>query len=61
MIDYTLSGETEWETVSIAVPVEGRAGTIRLFLPAGKAERVEVRSIRVEGADGARKEWRFGE
>lgn len=61
VVDYALSDGAEWETVSVAVPVEGRAGTLRLFLPAGKGDSVEIRSILVEGSDGARKEWRFGE
>lgn len=60
VMDYTLSGGAEWESVRLDLPVEGRAGTIRLYLPARQGGSVEIRSIRIEGAEGKSKEWRFG-
>lgn len=60
VVDYTLSGG-EWETVSVDLPVKGRAGIVRFYLPAAGGSTVGVRSIQVEGKDGKAKTWRFGE
>lgn len=61
VLDYTLSASDGWQEISLDLPVEGRAGTIRLYLPAAKGEMVAIRSYRIEGSDGSVKEWRFGE
>lgn len=61
VLDYTLSASDDWQEISLDLPVEGRAGTIRLYLPAAKGEMVAIRSYRIEGSDGSVKEWRFGE
>ena len=61
VLDYTLSASDGWQEISLDLPVEGRAGTIRLYLPSTKGEMVAIRSYRIEGSDGSVKEWRFGE
>ena len=61
VLDYTLSASDDWQEISLDLPVEGRAGTIRLYLPAAKGKMVAIRSYRIEGSDGSVKEWRFGE
>jgi arylsulfatase A-like enzyme len=61
VVDYTLSGSPDWQEISLDLPVEGTAGTIRLYLPAAKGKTVAIRSYRIEGRDGRAKEWRFGE
>ena len=61
VLDYTLSASDDWQEVSLDLPVEGRAGTIRLYLPSTKGKMVAIRSYRIEGSDGSVKEWRFGE
>ncbi len=61
VLDYTLSASDGWQEISLDLPVEGRAGTIRLYLPAAKGKMVAIRSYRIEGSDGSVKEWRFGE
>jgi arylsulfatase A-like enzyme len=61
VLDYTLSASDDWQEISLGLPVEGRAGTIRLYLPSTKGKMVAIRSYRIEGSDGSVKEWRFGE
>ncbi len=61
VLDYTLSASDDWQEISLDLPVEGRAGTIRLYLPSTKGKVVAIRSYRIEGSDGSVKEWRFGE
>jgi arylsulfatase A-like enzyme len=61
VLDYTLSASDGWQEISLDLPVEGRAGTIRLYLPSTKGKMVAIRSYRIEGSDGSVKEWRFGE
>ena len=61
VLDYTLSASDDWQEISLDLPVEGRAGTIRLYLPSTKGKMVAIRSYRIEGSDGSVKEWRFGE
>jgi hypothetical protein len=61
VLDYTLSASEDWQEISLDLPVEGRAGTIRLYLPAAKGQMVAIRGYRIEGSDGSVKEWRFGE
>jgi arylsulfatase A-like enzyme len=61
VLDYTLSASDGWQEISLDLPVEGRAGTIRLYLPSTKGKMVAIRSYRIEGSDGSVKKWRFGE
>ncbi|MEM9018465.1 MAG: sulfatase-like hydrolase/transferase, partial [Verrucomicrobiota bacterium] len=58
IVEYTLSDGEAWQTVSVSLPIQGKPGIIRLYLPKG-SETVEFESIRYEGAKGESKEWDF--
>jgi len=60
-VSYELPAGGEWRDVSLTLPVEGRAATVRIYLPAAEGAPVEIRSIDFTGADGGSKSWRFDE
>ncbi|MEO2014310.1 MAG: sulfatase [Fuerstiella sp.] len=58
VITYNLPKGTTWQDVTVHLPIEGKAGVIRLFLPAEKTA-VEVRSIQFLDKRGREKTWDF--
>ncbi len=58
IVDYTLSGGEEWETVTIELPVDGRTATVRIYLPEG-AKRTDFQLIRFQSESGVSKSWKF--
>lgn len=56
-IVFDLPAGTDWQEVTVPVPVEGRSHLVRLHLPAGKA--LEIESIRWEAKDEKAVEWKF--
>jgi arylsulfatase A-like enzyme len=56
-VTYKISAGKDWQDVTIQLPIDGKAGTIRLFLPADKAP-VEIQSIHFSGK-GLEKSWDF--
>ena len=57
---YDLSAGKEWQDVTVQIPVQGKTGIIRLFLPAAESP-VEVRSIQFLDKNGRKKYWDFAE
>ncbi|MGB1128452.1 MAG: sulfatase [Haloferula sp.] len=58
-IAFDLPAGTEWQEVTVPVPVEGRSHLVRLHLPGAKA--LEVQSIRWEAKGEKAVEWQFSE
>lgn len=59
VVEYTVAGGSEWETVEVAIPAKGVTGIIRMFLPGG--EVTEFQMIEFSAANGKGKAWEFGE
>ena len=59
VVTYDLPKGTTWQDVTVPLPIEGKAGIIRLFLPAESAA-VEVQSIQFLDKRGREKSWDFG-
>jgi hypothetical protein len=60
-VEFKLNGGKDWEAVTVDLPIEGRPGIVRLYLPADQSP-VEVESIRFLSA-GTKKvirDWNFG-
>ena len=60
VVTYDLPAGTKWQNVTVQLPIQGKAGVIRLYLPAEKAA-VEVQSIRFLNKEGRKKSWDFAE
>ena len=58
-IVFDLPAGTDWQEVTVEVPVEGRSDLVRLHLPGGKA--LEVQSIRWEAESEKAVGWDFSE
>jgi arylsulfatase A-like enzyme len=58
VVTYNLPAGTVWQEVVIQLPIEGRAGVIRLYLPA-ESTAVEVQSIQFLDRNGREKSWDF--
>lgn len=57
-MNYTLPTGQEWQEITVNLPIQGQAGTIRLYLPAEKSP-VELQSIRLTDKNGHTKSWNF--
>lgn len=55
---FDIPGGNTWETVSVAVPVMGTAGTVRLYLPATADAPVDLQRIRFSNGSTSR-DWNF--
>ncbi|MCP4784917.1 MAG: sulfatase [Fuerstiella sp.] len=58
VVNYNLPKGTTWQDITVLLPIEGKAGVIRLFLPAEETA-VEVQSIQFLDEDGGQKTWDF--
>ncbi|WP_146522564.1 sulfatase [Stieleria varia] len=58
IIAYNLPADPQWQDVSVDVPIDGKAGTIRMYFPA-EDSAIEVQSIRFEDSSGRSKHWSF--
>lgn len=58
VVSYTLSGGGEWEDIRLSLPVKGKTGTIRLYLPASESA-LEIDSIEFSGESGSPRRWDF--
>ncbi len=58
VVHFTLPAGKQWQDITLEVPVQGRAGIVRLYLPADKSP-VEIQTIQFSGSDGAIKSWHF--
>lgn len=61
IVPFTLKGGSEWQDLSLTLPIEGEIQIIRLYLPAEKSP-VDVASIRYVNPEGGKlvREWNFG-
>jgi arylsulfatase A-like enzyme len=57
-VPYTLAGESEWETVSLELPVNENAGILRLYLPSGSVS-VDFDDIVLIPPQGKPRRWTF--
>jgi len=57
VVEFTLKAGSDWQDLSVDVPVNGKVGIARLYLPAEDSP-VEVQSIKFAGNGGARV-WDF--
>ncbi len=55
---YKVAGESEWETVTLELPVKEKAGILRLYLPSGSAT-VELDDIVLTPPQGKPRRWNF--
>ena len=57
-VPYTVAGESEWVTVTLELPVEEKAGILRLYLPSGSAS-VDFDDIVLTPPLGKPRRWTF--
>jgi hypothetical protein len=57
-VPYKVAGESEWETVTLELPVKQKAGILRLYLPAGSAS-VDLDDIVLTNPQGKPRRWSF--
>lgn len=58
-VDYTLSGDGDWEDVALELPIEGKPRLVRIYLPATDDSAVEIESIEFQGSAGSKRAWSF--
>ncbi|MEM6689477.1 MAG: sulfatase [Planctomycetota bacterium] len=59
MVDFNIAAGSQWQEIAIAVPVNGKASIVRLYLPA-KESPVGLQLIEFSNERSQVKEWRFG-
>ncbi len=59
-VEFTVPGGGQWSEVDVTLPIEGRPGIVRIYLPAFDSV-VELKSIEFTNSEGAAKRWRFGD
>jgi len=52
-IEFNLPAGADWQDVTVALPIQGKASPVRLYLPADKLP-VEIESIKYFGTDGTK-------
>lgn len=57
-VNYELPAGNAWQEITVAIPVQGVAGIIRLHLPA-EASPVEIKSMQFIDENGRKKTWDF--
>ncbi|MFN5805705.1 MAG: hypothetical protein ACK467_08775, partial [Opitutia bacterium] len=57
-VPYKVTGDSTWETVTLELPVQEKAGILRLYLPTGSAA-VEFDDIVLTPAKGEPRRWTF--
>ena len=60
VLDYTLLNQEGWQDVAVELPVSGKLGTLRIFLPAVDGP-VDVELIEIAAGDGNVRRWEFAE
>ena len=58
VVTFDLPAGTTWQSVTVQLPIQGKASIIRLYLPAETAA-VEVQSIQFLNSSGRKKSWDF--
>ena len=57
-VEFTLAAGDEWREVALELPVKGRTGIVRLYLPMNQGP-VEIQSIEFIGKDDKTQAWNF--
>ena len=57
-VPYKLPAGNTWQEISVALPIKGKAGIIRLYLPA-QTKPVELQSIQFTDENGRERRWNF--
>jgi arylsulfatase A-like enzyme len=57
-VPYKVAGESDWETVTLELPVKEKAGILRLYLPSGSAS-VALDDIVLTPPQGKPRRWTF--
>jgi hypothetical protein len=57
-VSYAVPAGESWQDITVQVPVRGRAGILRLYLPAEPGE-IEIQSIQFLNKSGQEKVWDF--
>ncbi|MFN5916314.1 MAG: hypothetical protein ACK48K_06115, partial [Planctomycetota bacterium] len=57
-VTYNVSGEAEWQTVTVELPVEVKTGILRLYLPSGSVA-VDFDEIVLDPPQGQPRRWTF--
>jgi hypothetical protein len=57
-VPYDVAGESEWQTVTLELPVKEQAGILRLYLPSGSAA-VDLDDIILTPPRGEPRRWTF--
>jgi hypothetical protein len=57
-VTYELPAGEAWQEITVEVPVQDRAGVLRLYLPAESGD-VEIQSIQFHNKSGQKKIWDF--
>jgi len=57
-VPYEVVGESEWQTVTVELPVAEKAGILRLYLPSGSAA-VDFDDIVLTAPRGKPRRWTF--
>ena len=58
VVDFKITAGSQWQAITVDMPVHGRPGIIRLYLPARKSP-VEVQAIRFTNNRKEAKVWNF--
>jgi arylsulfatase A-like enzyme len=57
-VPFVVPAGSQWQDVTVTVPVEGQSGIIRIYLPADRAP-VEIESIQFTAKNGKLRAWSF--
>jgi arylsulfatase A-like enzyme len=58
-VEYSLEDREGWQDVTVKLPVKGRPGIVRIYLPATDDAPVEIESIEFTDGNGGKKAWDF--
>ena len=60
VVEYSATDVEGWQDIELELPVRGRPGILRFYLPARNGASVEIERIEVTGAAGKSRVWEFG-
>ncbi|MEQ8789610.1 MAG: sulfatase [Pirellulaceae bacterium] len=58
-VDYVLADREGWQEVKIDLPVKGRPGIVRIYLPLADDAPIDIESIEFTDRQGGKKAWSF--
>jgi hypothetical protein len=57
-VPYKVVGESEWQSITLELPLKDKAGILRLYLPSGSAN-VEFDDMELSPPGGKPRRWGF--